>query len=341
MIEKLLSHKTAIDADLKALSKQWRADWAQKYTPPTLTILDGLFDFLNRGGKRVRGALAMESYYLHDGNNQKVALGAARVVELVNAYLLVMDDIQDRSTMRRGGPTVHVQLAAGHSDHYGVAQGLNAEMLLNHRAMSELLNIPVADGDKLRAARLLAEDISVTIVGQINDIYNQSTEDDISEETITATLTWKTAYYTFLQPLELGACLAGREKLDDRLREYALNAGIAFQISDDILGVFGATQVVGKSANDDIREGKATLLTAYARAHANTTQSQLLRAIMGKPSASDDECDKIRQILEETGAREHAEAVAQKYATAAERALGETPESFLVELVRFSIKRTN
>jgi geranylgeranyl pyrophosphate synthase len=338
MMEKLLKHKAAIDDDLVRMSAGWRKEWEQKYTPVTLEVLDCVIDFLNRGGKRVRGALAMESYYLHGGTNNDVAIGAARVIELVQAYLLIMDDIQDKSAMRRGGKTVHIQLAEGHNDHYGIAQGLNAEMLVNHRAMSELMSLPASDADKIRAAKLLNEDISVTIVGQINDIYNQVAP-NMKRETIIDTLTWKTAYYTFVSPLELGACLAGREQLDERLHEYALNAGVAFQISDDILGVFGDSFEVGKSADDDIREGKATLLAAHAYEHADTEQLKILENILGKSDASNDECGQVRDVFAATGAREYATQTAQEYADKAEAALGETPEDFLVELVRFAVSR--
>lgn len=321
------------------MTQQWRTAWAELYPPVTLTVLDSLIDFLNRGGKRVRGALAMESYYLHGGTDETVALGAARVIELVNAGLLIMDDIQDRSVLRRGGPTVHVQLAHEHGDHYGIAQGLNAEMLANHQAMLELMGLPVSDAAKVLTTRLLNQDVNVTIVGQINDIHNELWVESPSQQHIINTLTWKTAYYTFVSPLELGACLAGVDGLSKRLHEYGLNAGIAFQISDDLLGVFGDSFEVGKSAEDDIREGKATLIAAYAYEHANPEQHKLLQSVLGKANASSEECDQVREIFVDTGAKHHAETMALEYAAKAEAALGDTPEPFLIELARFAVKR--
>lgn len=339
MIKKVLAHKEAIDQSLTDMSEVWRAECAAIYPAVTLTVLDSLIDFLNRGGKRLRGALAMESYYMHGGSDEQVAIGAARVVELINAGLLIMDDIQDKSVQRRGGPTVHVQLAGDYGSHYGIAQGLNAEMLANHRAMIELMNLPASDGAKVLATRLLNQDVNVTIVGQINDMYNELWVGPVTREGIINTLTWKTAYYTFVSPLELGACLAGADGLSDRLRDYALNAGIAFQISDDILGVFGDSFEVGKSAEDDIREGKATLLAAHAYEHADAEQRSLLRTVMGKSDATIEECDQVRAIFEATGARAYAAETAQEYVTQAEKALGDTPEEFLVSLVRFAVNR--
>lgn len=339
MIKKVLAHKAEIDVSLTDMSRIWRAECAAIYPPVTLTVLDSLIDFLNRGGKRVRGALAMESYFMHGGTDPEVALGAARVVELINAGLLIMDDIQDRSVQRRGGPTVHVQLASEYGEHYGVAQGLNAEMLANHRAMIELTNVRVDDSAKILAIRLLNQDVNVTIVGQINDMYNELWVAPATRDEIVNTLTWKTAYYTFVSPLELGACLAGANGLSDRLREYALNAGIAFQISDDILGVFGDSFEVGKSAEDDIREGKATLLAAHAYSQATAEQRAVLISILGKADATIAECDQVRAVFEATGARTYADTMAQEYANKAEKALGESPEAFLVDLVRFSVNR--
>lgn len=338
-MDELVKHKKDIDDALLAMCAQWRKEWSEQYTPASLVVLDSLIEFVNRGGKRVRGALAMESYYLHGGTNKQVALGAACVIELVQAYLLIMDDIQDQSTMRRGGKAVHVQLAANEDAHYGVAQGLNAQMLASHKAMSELLTLPVESRHTLKAAHLLSHDIGVTIVGQINDLYNQTVARNSHNEAIINTMKWKTAYYTFVSPLELGACLAGADGLSQRLQKYAINAGIAFQISDDMLGVFGKTFEVGKSWDDDIREGKATLMTAYAYQHASASQQKILQRVLGNAKATEAECDEVRAVLEKVGVRVYAQEMAEQYASAAETALGKNAEAFLVALVHFAVNR--
>ena len=337
MIEKVATYKHIIDKDLLRFSAEWRQQW-QAYPPATQVVLESMLDFLNRGGKRVRGALAMESYYLHGGTNEATALGAARVIELVQTCLLIMDDIQDHSALRRGGPTVHTQLAEVYGTAYGVGQALNAVMLANQRAMSELLALDGSDTAKNQAASLLSNNISTTIIGQINDIYNQAVHQQATRQAIIDTLTWKTAYYSFISPLELGACLAGQNKLGARLQQYALNAGLAFQIHDDILGVFGSLEL-GKSADDDIREGKATLLTAYAYEHATATQHQHLGDILGKQAASAQECNTVRAIFEATGALAFAKKEAKRYAVAAKTALGATAEPFLADLVDFAVNR--
>lgn len=347
MIQQILARKSAIDADLAKLSVDWQTEWSDRYTAASLDVLAGLLTLINRGGKRVRGALAMESYYLHGGTRKEVAIGAARVIELIQAYLLIMDDIADNSDMRRGGLSTHAYLQKlhkesgllGDSGHYGASQAMNAAMLASHRAMSELVALPAADSAKIRATELLNQDIGVTLVGQINDIYNEAAPNRIKREDIINTLTWKTAYYTFVSPLELGACLAGSDGLSERLRQYALNAGVAFQISDDILGTFGDSFESGKSADDDIREGKVTLLVSHARKHASREQLDVMNAILSNHTATKTDCDQVRAIFETTGARQYATEKAAEYAEAAVNALGDDPEPFLVTLVHFAIKR--
>lgn len=312
-MNELKARKAEIDADLQRMTQRWRQEYEKEYTAASRHVLDSLLDLLNRGGKRLRGSLAMESYYLHGGRDARVALGVARVVELLQVYLLIMDDIQDRSRTRRSGRTLHVQLAANHDDHYGVAQAINASLLASHHAFTELLDLAVPDTVRVGALQSLNQNMTTTINGQINDLYNQ-TAIDITEEAIVATMTWKTAYYTFLGPMELGARMAGAAKLSDHLRNYALNAGVAFQIHDDIAGVFGDSKQLGKSMNDDIREGKATLLVGHARVHAQPSQQKTLLKTIGNSSATVEDCDEVRYILENTGSKQYAYEQAKKYA---------------------------
>ncbi len=241
--------------------------------------------------------------------------------------LLALEQLHDKQNLR------------GDASHYGMSQAMNVAVFANHQAIRELLQLPAPDTARIRAAELLGEDISVTLSGQINDIYNEVANETIDHETIINTLTWKTAYYTFISPLELGACLAGSDGLNERLRQYALNAGVAFQISDDILGTFGDSFEVGKSAEDDIREGKVTLLAAHAMQHASDEQQKVLRSTLGNAKASSKHCDAVREIFEDTGAREYAAKTAREYADQAIAALGDNAESFLVDLVRFSVSR--
>lgn len=318
--------KDAIDRDLRTFADEW----VQTYDPVEREPIEAFRDILLRGGKRLRGILAMQSYHAHGGTDPDVAIGAARVSEIGQTYLLMIDDIQDKSEVRRGGPAAHVILgqkairsAAMHGDldHYGESQTINAALAGMHRADTELLSLPVEGGSILNAMKQMHLRAEITAAGQIKDIYNQSSNTLPSVEDIERVLTNKTAYYTFVSPLELGATLAGYEKLDDDLLGYAIHTGCAYQIADDIIGTFGNEEETGKSNNDDIREGKMTLLTRFALRDATDQDRITLKAILGNESASTEQCDLVRDIMVRTGALAYCEERLSYYRDTAANAL--------------------
>ena len=266
-----------------------------------------------RGGKRLRGVLAMQSYQAHGGQNDTVALGAARVFEIIQTSLLVVDDIADRAELRRGGSTAHKQIEAyeraheltGGAQHYGIAQGMNVAYAGLHKATTELLELPVSAEIARLASIRFHENILTTINGQIDDIFNEATQEPLGEAAVERVLARKTPYYTILGPLELGAQLAGKE-LPGSLRDYSLHAGIAYQIADDIISTFGVEAETGKGSNDDIREGKMTLLAYFALRHGSARQKETLRKILGNENASQEECDEARAVFKQTGALQFA-----------------------------------
>ena len=323
--------KALIDDDLAAYAKQWQ----ESADAGSRMAIEAYCQILLRGGKRLRGVLAMQSYYAHGGTDGTVALGAARALELIQAYLLVLDDIADRSDTRRGGPSAHrlaetmSRAANMHGDmtHYATMQVMNAAQSAAHKAALELLALPVNDTVARASLQSLHQNIEITSIGQMNDIYNEATNETLDESAIERVLTQKSAYYTFINPLELGACLAGQEGLDQTVRDYALHAGCAFQIADDIIGTFGNEMTTGKGANDDIREGKMTLIAQYGLAHTDDARRDTLRATMGNQQATDDECDQVRQILTASGAYSYATERRDWHADQARQALTE-PTSF-------------
>lgn len=267
-----------------------------------------------RGGKRLRGMLVMQSYFAHGGADEAVALGAARVFEIIQTSLLIVDDIADRSRLRRGGLSAHVQLEEyarkdnlkGSARHYGEVQTMNIAYAGLHKATTELLALPVSSDIARHACARFHENILVTINGQIDDIHNEATRELVTEADIESVMERKTAYYSFLSPIELGAQLAGAAGLSPGLREYSIHAGSAFQIADDIIGTFGKEDETGKGTNDDIIEGKLTLLVHFAKAHGSDEQNKKLLRILGNEDATPEECDEVRVIFKETGALDHA-----------------------------------
>lgn len=297
---------TQINHDLEKFAAKWREQETAGKGEPVAAFCDVLL----RGGKRLRGVLAMQSYYAHGGDDDAVALGAARVFEIIQTSLLVIDDIADHAATRRGGPAAHRQLAVwardhklkGNTEHYGTVQAMNIGYEGMNQATIELLKLPV-DADVARhACRWFQENIAITGRGQIDDMYNEASPTSVSLEAIERVMEQKSAHYTVLSPLELGAQLAGASKLSPGLREYSLYAGKVFQTADDILGTFGAEEATGKGNNDDIREGKTTLLVHYAYEKASPAQKKTLDTALGDRKATIKECDEVRQVFEATGA---------------------------------------
>lgn len=300
-----------INDDLERFAGQWQSDEAVATKAPVRAFCSVML----RGGKRLRGLLVMKSYFAHGGRDEEVALGAARVFEIIQTSLLIVDDIADRSKLRRGGPSAHILLEEfartngmkGSAHHYGVAQTMNAAYAGLHKSTTELLALPVSSDIARRACARFHENILMTINGQIDDIYNEATPETVDEAAITSVMERKTAHYSFLSPIELGARLAGAE-LAPGLREYSIHAGCAFQIVDDIIGTFGKEDETGKGTNDDIIEGKLTLLAHHALTHGSPEQVAVLRRVLGNESATQEECDEVRRIFTATGALEASKA---------------------------------
>lgn len=318
--KKLAHYKKLIDEDVAAYTKMVQKSTLQNYGAQSRIATDAFLGILARGGKRIRGALTMVGYEMMGGKNHAMILEAARAIEMIHAYMLIMDDIQDRSLIRRGGPTAHVELAdyhrnrhfSGKPEHFGVSIALNAMGAGNHTAQVIVANLD-ADADlRLKALSILNQSIIITAHGQTSDIMNEvsglATMQDVNN-----VLEWKTAHYTFLNPLTFGMVLAGADCAEtDAVRDYSLHAGRAFQITDDILGTFGQEFESGKSPLDDTKEGKRTVLTLYALDHAEKVDKNFLIQMLGNQHISQSEFDRCKEVLLETGALAFAKHEASK-----------------------------
>ncbi len=319
-VKRLTDYKKRIDADIQAYSKNIQNSTLQNYGADSRVAVDAYLAVLSRGGKRVRGALAMMGYEMMGGTNEKMIVQAARALEMIHAYVLIMDDIQDRSIVRRGGPAAHVEIAdyhrkhhlAGDSDHFGISLALNAMGIGNHAAQVIVANLDVDEELRLKAVSILNQALIVTVHGQTNDIMNE-VKSDTTMQDVDNVLEWKTAYYTFLNPLTFGMVLAGADcHATDAVREYSLNAGRAFQITDDILGTFGQEFESGKSPFDDIKEGKRTILILHALENASPADKNFLIQMLGNQDISQTEFNRCKDILIETGALDFAKQEAKK-----------------------------
>jgi geranylgeranyl diphosphate synthase, type I len=318
----LKTYQSLIDEDIAQFSKSVVVNTAEKFGNYSAESMEVFCDVLSRGGKRIRGALTMLAYEMYGGKDPAVALGAARVMEIVQTYLLVADDVYDRSEIRRGKPSAHEIYRLRHearswkddSKHFGESMAFNSGLVGCHMAM--VLTAELAENDaRVRKALLyLNRNLMITGEGQANDIYNEVTEVD-SIDPIDNVLVWKTAYYTFINPLQFGAILAGASDRElDHLMEYGLHAGRTFQITDDIVSTFGEQFDSGKSPMDDMREGKRTLLTLHAMQNADKEDAYFLQRMLGNHDLTQADFSKCKRILFDSGSYAHAKNEAEKSA---------------------------
>jgi geranylgeranyl diphosphate synthase type I len=350
----LATYKKLLDQDIAEYSQQVKKSTLQNYGRNSRIATDAYLEILSRGGKRIRGALCMLGYEMSGGRDTQMIIKAARALEMLHAYILIIDDIQDRSAVRRDGPTAHILLAdyhkkhelAGDADHFGLSIALNAALGGAHAANTILANLDVHEELRNKVVSIANMTMSVTAHGQTNDIMNEVVA-EVSEADVQRVLDWKTARYTFLNPLHVGMVLAGADcHATDAITEYAMQAGKLFQISDDILGTFGSEFESGKSPMDDTREGKRTVLTVFALQHANNGNHNFLLQMLGNERLRPAEFERCKKIIEECGALEHAKKEAKKAADKAITALEPVKQmwpkegvAFLEQLVTYMLNR--
>lgn len=306
--------------------------------------------YMLRGGKRIRGALTILGYEMYGGKDMDMIVEAAVAIEMLQTYLLMMDDIQDRSETRRGDKTAHVMLRdfhkknhlRGDSLHFGESIAMNSYLVGCHTALELITNLNVDPTVLVNALRNIHKAYITTAHGQTVDIFSEVV-DTITENDINNVLLWKTAYYTFVNPLQFGAILAGADGNDLKmLYDYGMPAGRAFQLTDDLLGVYGNEFDSGKSPMDDIKDGKRTLLTLKALELSDSAEAYFLRQCLGKRDLSIDEFDECKSIITKSGAKEYTQKLTLRYINEATKALNISSERcierhlvFLRGLVRY------
>ncbi len=237
---------------------------------------------------------------------------ASAALELLHASALVHDDLMDASDTRRGAPSVHRRFDGehrtsgwgGNPEQYGAAAAILLGDLLLSWADELVRRCGMSDDAVLAALRLLDVTRTEVILGQFLDVSVQARGDSDLEQSMRV-LRYKSAKYSVERPLHLGAALAGAgPEVMAALTGYGLPLGEAFQLRDDLLGVFGDPALTGKPAGDDLSEGKRTVLVALALAGASPEDAATLDSHLGKP-LDGREVANLQRIIERSGA--HAE----------------------------------
>lgn len=316
--------RTAVDAVLYAF-----LDEQEQAVPdlPELTLFTGMLrNMLAAGGKRIRPLLCVTGWAaVTDRTPPPAVWRVAACLELFHTSALVHDDIMDKSATRRGRPTAHRALAAHHQHHRDAgALGVNAAILLGDLALGWSYELLHTDDTGLhRAWKPLNALRTETLTGQYLDL-TATGDPTAGADTAWRVIRYKTAKYTVERPLQLGAALADADPARLRsLSAYAIPLGEAFQLRDDLLGVFGDPARTGKSTLDDLREGKHTVLIATARDTATPAQRHTLDTLLGDPSLDRAGADALRTVLIATGAPAAVEQMIADRVHAAQQALGE------------------
>ena len=306
--------------------------------PGFVSGVEALTEFVLRGGKRLRPTFAWWAWR-GTGGAEADADGVLQVVsslELVQACALIHDDLIDSSDSRRGRPTVHVAFADRHTAQrwLGTASdfGLAAAVLLGDLALAwadDMLSAAPLPAEILQRARPAWRAMRTEVLaGQFLDVRTQAVG-DASPEAALRVSRLKTAAYTVERPLHLGAALAGAAPAQiATLREFGRDLGVAFQLRDDLLGVFGDPSVTGKPAGDDLREGKRTLLIALGLRLAAAEQAAVVTDALGEDGLSESDVDVVRKILIEAGA---VAAVEQRIDELTDTALAALDRAHLTE----------
>ncbi|GIG27409.1 polyprenyl synthetase family protein [Cellulomonas marina] len=329
-------------------------------------VADALEEML-RGGKRLRAAFCYWSFRAHGGRpgtpEAEAALRVGASLELFQAAALFHDDVMDESDTRRGRPAAHRAFAARHTAHgwSGRADqfGTSAAILLGDLALvasEQEFAAALADAPapRARSARAVFDLMRTEVtVGQYLDVLAQvlpwGEEPAADERRARQVVRAKAARYSVEHPLVLGACLADASTVQlAALRAVGLPLGEAFQLRDDLLGVFGDPTTTGKPAGDDLLEGKRTVLVARAvaaaRAAGDTATEALVRRRLGDRSMSPVQVAELAAAIQASGAVDEVEALidalARQALDAAEAAdWAEPGRSRLLGLARAAVDR--
>ncbi|HET7677207.1 MAG TPA: polyprenyl synthetase family protein [Candidatus Limnocylindrales bacterium] len=258
------------------------------------------------GGKRFRALLGLLAYEALTGDYAKGLPGAA-AVELGHNFSLVHDDIEDRDVERRHRPALWTV--------YGIAQAINtgdALFVLSRLAIYRLLEMGYSEATVIRLMKLNDETCLRLCEGQFIDIWTSERDEAMSIELYFDMIGRKTASLIAASVHSAAILATDDESVVETFRAFGWAVGIAFQLNDDLLGIWGEEQVTGKEPSD-LAKHKKTLPVIYALAHAAADDRERLAAIYALPTPTGDDLAAARAILERTGARDYTRDQAQRY----------------------------
>jgi geranylgeranyl diphosphate synthase type I len=349
----LLSVRSAVEEELGIFLNR-EAAYLNSISTELSPVSDSLTSFLLDSGKRLRPLFAYAGFLASGGALDKPVIRAMASLELLQACALIHDDLMDGSDTRRGKPSIHRHFESKHVqddlDGFAPHYGLSAAVLLGDLALvwsDQMLNSAGLTTEQFTHLLPYYNEMRVELMaGQFLDIHEQ-TQKSTSVDRSMKIARYKSGKYTIERPLHLGAAMASAPaEIFTALSAYGLPLGEAFQLRDDLLGVFGDPSVTGKPAGDDLREGKRTVLIAMTNDRQSESQREIARKHFGKPDLDAEGVALLREIIESTGARKELEATIERLTdqalTAAQAAVfTEDGNAMLVELANIATKRSS
>lgn len=305
----------SIDKEVSSFLTNFRKE-VDKLNKKLLPLVDTFIE-ANQGGKRLRGTLVRLGYELTGKKHTPEILKWAAAIEIFQTAILAQDDIVDLSPLRRGRPTVY-QVLGG--DHYGISQAMVLADIGFFLAVKMVISSDFPDNLKNRAISLFSQMVINTGLGEMLDVELPHLRKERAEKDVLTIHILKTAYYTFIHPLSIGWILGGGDKnMLKNLEVFGQSLGLAYQIQDDILGVYGDEVQLGKSVTSDIEEGKNTLLLTYAQEHADKEQKEVLEGNYGRGNIGPKGQEMIKRVFITTGALDYSRSKALKYVLLAKK----------------------
>jgi geranylgeranyl diphosphate synthase type I len=306
-----LKIRKRVEKELKNYIRELNISYSLSKISPVLYA--NIKEFISREGKRIRPILFVIGYL---GFAKKAAAGLYRSaisIELLHDFMLVHDDIIDKSNTRRGKPSMHAMLNKYLRNNKNAKfSGEDLTIVIGDvmfaLAMHAFLAIQEDEKRKEKALKKLIEAAIYTGSGEfIELLYGLKNLERITKEDIYRVYDYKTANYTFASPLVIGATLAGaRQDQIDKLAKYGICLGRAFQINDDILGMFASERKTGKSNLADLKEAKKTILIWHAYNNSNHKNKLAIKKLLSKSNIAKSDLLRMRGILNCSGTLDYA-----------------------------------
>ena len=288
---------------------QYFDDLDTKYSLNKLSplLFNHIKDFTLRDGKRIRPILFITGY---TGFSKKIPPNLYKTavsIELIHDFMLVHDDIIDKSDKRRGKPTMHKMFEKYLKEYKNIKFNgkdlsiISGDIMLT-MAVEAFMAVKEDSKRKERALMMLMETATFTGYGQFNEVFAGIKDiEQITRKDIFKIYDLKTAYYTFSGPLAIGATLAGAPSKEvSLLYNLGVSLGRAFQIKDDILGLLGEKRMIGKSIMTDLQESKRTLVLWHLYRHSNKENKIFIRDILNKRKVTKNDFNLVREMIKKS-----------------------------------------